>query len=127
MPAYLIVNSVGLFLGILGALLVAICGLPNEKALTALLRGGEGGFSLGIPPTAEAKARGRRLVRRYEWIGRIGLGIMMVGFGLQLQSNFTQPALFITASQPHAAPSTAPPSSAPATAPPNRTAAPPRP
>ncbi len=72
------VNSLGLIFDIAGAALLFYFGLPAEVSR-------DGAFRL-IPnqpnPDEVAKAR------RYDWWARVGLVALVLGFALQLGSNF---------------------------------------
>jgi len=83
---YLVIDSVGLALDILGALLLAVFGLPNARALDALLHRGH-----HVRITVQGNEAGAAtVVRRHQFWGRAGLLLLIVGFGLQLLSNGMQ-------------------------------------
>ncbi len=75
-----IVSSVGLILDIVGVILLFKYGLPadvREKGGTIIIFGG-----------GKRDEEAKREHRYYRRMSRIGLGCLMVGFSLQLASNF---------------------------------------
>ena len=78
MNYHVIVNSVGLFFDIAGAILIFIFGLPpkiDAEGQTYLITG---------EINKEEKAR----AKKYKIFGNIGLGFLLAGFILQFVSNF---------------------------------------
>jgi hypothetical protein len=73
-----LVNSSGLFLDICGALLIFRFGMPEHVSRT-----GTGALLLeGVDEAEIEKAK------RYDRLGRLGIGLLIIGFVLQLLSNF---------------------------------------
>jgi hypothetical protein len=73
-----VVNSAGLFLDIVGVVVVWRFGLPHD-----VRRSGASYLLLEHTDKAEiAKAK------RYDNVAHLGIGLLIVGFGLQLVSNF---------------------------------------
>lgn len=72
-----IISSIGLGLDIAGVVLVFIFGLSPHITETGA------GFLVWGSDEAEKKK-----YRRYKRMGRIGLGLLIAGFSLQLTSNF---------------------------------------
>ena len=85
---YLVINSVGLGLDFVGAALILAFGLPNARALDALLHKGHDVRVTGS--SKEDQARAWRVVRRHQRWGRTGIGLLMLGIVLQLLSNAMQ-------------------------------------
>ena len=80
MNSTVIVSSVGLFLDIVGVVLLFKYGLPadvREKGGTIISFGG-----------GKRDEEAKREHRQYKRFSRIGLGFLIVGFVLQLVSNF---------------------------------------
>ena len=75
-----IVSSTGLVLDIVGVVLLFFYGLSADVSET-------GGTRL-VWPGGTSKEEARREYRHYKRMARIGLGCLMVGFLLQLISNF---------------------------------------
>ena len=75
---YAWLNTVGFSLGIVGVVLIFIWGPPQPSL--------QEGRSLGIqgPEVDRHNARVRSLRSRHNSRSRIGLGLILVGFGLQL-------------------------------------------
>jgi hypothetical protein len=73
-----IVNSVGLLCDIAGAIILWRYGLPEEFSKT-------GAVYLTTGDTDQGEAA---KARAYEWLARLGLGLLIFGFFLQLVSNF---------------------------------------
>jgi hypothetical protein len=73
-----VVNSVGLFFDIAGAILVWRYGLPAK-----LDRDGTTFFALQAVNQEE-----KEKAKLYDQLGKLGLGLLVVGFVLQLVSNF---------------------------------------
>jgi hypothetical protein len=73
-----VLNSIGLFLDIWGAFLLFKFGLPEE-----IRRSGANALVLEQVDVAEAAK-----AKRYDRRGKFGLGLLLVGFVLQLLSNF---------------------------------------
>jgi hypothetical protein len=84
---YLIVNSLGMVLDIAGAALLFWFGLPNRRALEAVLF--SGADVLGYRNKASER-EAWALVSRHEFWGRVGLCLLMGGSILQLLSNAMQ-------------------------------------
>ena len=75
-----IVSSIGLAFDIVGVVILFKYGLPAEVRKT-------GGFILGWG-TDEPNEKAEREYRFYKRMSRIGLGSLILGFGLQIVSNF---------------------------------------
>jgi hypothetical protein len=73
-----VVNSAGLFLDIVGVILVWRFGLPQDVRRS-------GTSYLLLEETDEAQIAKGKL---YDKIAHLGIGLLVVGFGLQLVSNF---------------------------------------
>ena len=80
-----IVNSMGLILDIIGVVLLFKYGLPAEVRKT-------GGMEILYPGGKSDEEAGRKY-EYYKLRSRIGLGCLIVGFSLQLISNFVGFAL----------------------------------
>jgi hypothetical protein len=76
---YLVLNSIGLTLDIAGVVLLFKYGLPAEVSRT-----GAQVVAYGSDPDEKKR------YKRYQWGGRIGLALLIGGFGLQLASNLLQ-------------------------------------
>ena len=72
-----IVNSVGLVLDIAGILLVWLFGLTKLLSV-------EGELIVAD----YADGRNKRRIKWHKRLGRLGMGLILLGFGLQLGSNF---------------------------------------
>lgn len=86
---YLMVNSLGLVLGIIGAVIITIFGLPNARAVDALLYAGTNVVTEEGPDPGQ-ELRARSLVHRHQCWGRAGLVLLILSFVLQLLSNAMQ-------------------------------------
>ena len=73
-----LLNSSGLLLDICGATLIFRFGLPEQVSRT-----GTGALLLEETDEAEIEK-----ARRYDRLGRLGIGLLISGFVLQLVSNF---------------------------------------
>jgi hypothetical protein len=73
-----LINSLGLFCDIAGVVLLYFFGLPAHVS-----RSGHGAILQEQEDLAE-KAR----ARRYDFWARFGFGLLVIGFALQLASNF---------------------------------------
>jgi hypothetical protein len=90
MTNYQVLNSTGLIFGIMGVVLIFICGPPQPQ-----LEEGMGvGLAEGTPIDDSGKTvkefndevRVRR--KRYNVVSRLGLGLIIIGFVLQLWATF---------------------------------------
>jgi hypothetical protein len=71
-------NSIGLVFDIVGATLLVFFGLPPEVNRSGKIFVGRGVSVAGTDPAAVRKAK------RYECRGRLGLGLLIIGFLFQL-------------------------------------------
>ena len=78
MTTAVLVNSAGLILDIVGAVLVWRYGLPDAISRT-------GAIHLILEQTDEVEMA---KAKRHDTIARCGIGLLIAGFGLQLVSNF---------------------------------------
>jgi hypothetical protein len=78
MTTAVLVNSAGLILDIVGAVLVWRYGLPEAISRT-------GASPLILEETDEGEIA---KAMRYDRIAQLGIGLLIAGFGLQLVSNF---------------------------------------
>ena len=76
---YPLLNSAGLALDIIGVVLLFMFGLPEEISRTGAVRVTHG--------RDEQEAKKAKL---YDGFGRAGLGLLILGFALQLVSNLLQ-------------------------------------
>jgi hypothetical protein len=74
-------NSIGLMFDIVGAFLLALFGLPPAVSREGTIYVVEGARAVGTDPAAARKAK------RYERLGRVGLGLLIIGFALQFVSS----------------------------------------
>ena len=72
-----LINSIGLFLDIVGVILLFTFGLPPQVS-----RGGFKTLAIGRDENQAKKWK------RYKFISWIALGFLVVGFSLQIVSNF---------------------------------------
>jgi hypothetical protein len=87
-----VLNQVGLFLGLIGVVLIFIWGPPQPS----LEEGVALGLELGTPmPGGGTVADHNRAVRRrrvrHEILSRVGLGLIALGFAAQFIATFYQP------------------------------------
>lgn len=77
-----VVNSVGLFLDIVGVILLFRYGLPPEGVSRT------GGTILHWGTDKETREKAREKRRHYEFLSWSALGFLVTGFILQIVSNF---------------------------------------
>ena len=76
-----IISSIGLALDIVGVILMFLYGLP-----AGIADEGEGAGHKWAPTGEEAERQKKRW-KRYKFLARLGLGLLVVGFVLQIASN----------------------------------------
>jgi hypothetical protein len=76
-------------LGFVGGILPTFFGLPNAKALNALMNP-TGQWRLLLEEDDAGRQLTRGIISRHQFGGRIGLALIMVGFFLQLVWNGMQ-------------------------------------
>ena len=76
------INSIGLFLDIIGVSLLFRYGLPNYVNPAGVVNALEEIACSG--PTPE----GMKLWKRHRWLSVVGLALLIVGFALQIASNY---------------------------------------
>ena len=80
-----IFSTVGLVLGMIGVLIIFLFGPPQPSFEEGVGVGLEDGTPLGDGRTvADHNAEVRRKRRRHSILSKVGLGLVFIGFGLQL-------------------------------------------
>lgn len=76
-----LVNSAGLLFDIVGAVLIWRFGLPPEVSRS-------GASYLVVNPDDSVMAATKKMAARYDFLGRLGLALLIFGFFIQIVSNF---------------------------------------
>jgi hypothetical protein len=82
-------NAIGLVLNIVGSITALFYGFPQPTFEEGISLGLSGNTPIFAGKTVdEHNAEVRRLKRRYLFISRLALALMVIGFALQLWANF---------------------------------------